>query len=285
MAAVIVSLTLAAPLPPESNTRFDGKVSDQNLRIDAERSEDLARRNVAVPPELRLFNYERAPLCREAAGRWTMGSTDGTCPAPANRAGVVQECEDGDTIVMPMWRQSRATPADAWSDWQQIDSGGCGVDLLPVLTEADFRRLPLPAPTLTMQPDRGWVLINIETITYTDPTPITLRTDLLGYGITVEATPTRWTYDYGDGHTLTTTSPGHTYPDHDVFHEYEHPGTATITLTAEWTGRYQIDGNPTWRDINGTATTTATTNPFTIEERTSRLVSDLCTDTPKPPDC
>lgn len=104
--------------------------------------------------------------------------------------------------------------------------------------------------------------------------------------MTVEATPTFWTYDFGDGHTLSTRSPGHPYPDHDTFHEYELPSPErAITLTAEWTGRYQVDGSPVWRDIDGVALTTTTSAPFRVEERTSRLVDNLCTDRPKPPDC
>ena len=134
-----------------------GEAQGGAVRMTVDRSEQVARENVSVPPELRLFNYERAPQCREVAGIWTMGSADGTCPELADLAGVIQQCEDGDTMVLPMWRQARATPADAWGPWQQIDAGGCGVDLLPVLTEADFRLLPIPAPTLTLQHDRGWV--------------------------------------------------------------------------------------------------------------------------------
>ncbi|MCC2336145.1 hypothetical protein, partial [Cellulomonas wangsupingiae] len=218
---VVVMAPQASAAPPERGNK--ARVSDDTQAFEALswlRERDVQRVR-ALPPEERLVEYERAPYCREAAATWVMGFADGTCATGADLAQAPVQCEEGDTVVMPMWRRERATPASAWSEWTNIDPGGCGVDLLPVLTEADFRRLPLPAPTLTMQPDRGWVLINIETITYTDPAPITLRTDLLGYGITVEATPTRWTYDYGDGHTLTTTSPGHTYPDHDVFHEYE----------------------------------------------------------------
>ena len=63
------------------------------------------------------------------------------------------------------------------------------------------------------------------------------------------------------------------------------PGATVRETGSGSTGRYQIDGNPTWRDITGTAITTTTSPPFTVEERTSRLVSDLCTDKPKPPDC
>ncbi|GIG41954.1 hypothetical protein [Cellulomonas phragmiteti] len=91
---------------------------------------------------------------------------------------------------------------------------------------------------------------------------------------------------FGDGHTLTTRSPGHPYPDHDTFHEYEWPkAERAITLTAEWTGRDQVDGSAVWRDVDGVALTTTTSAPFRVEERISRLVDGLCTDRPKPPDC
>ncbi|WP_243656175.1 hypothetical protein [Cellulomonas wangleii] len=289
---LVVALTVAAALMTVGAGTavaddFDTGVSeDQSAYVlTAREAERLSQQNRAAPSEERLFEYERAPFCREAAGMWVMGMEDGTCATGADLARASVQCEEGDTLVMPMWRRERATTASPWGEWTDIDAGGCGVDLLPVLTAEDFRRLPLPAPPLTLQPDRGWVLVNIETIVYTDPAPVTLRTDLLGYGVTVEATPRSWTYDFGDGHTLRTTSPGRPHPHHDVFHEYEHPGTTAITSTAEWTGRYQVDGSAVWRDVDGTATTTATTAPFTVEERTSRLVGDLCTDRPTPPDC
>ena len=254
----------------------------QSYEFNARTAEDRRRTNETVRAEEKLENFRRAPRCN-VAGPVPTTPLNGDCP-PAEGTVGLNNCGE-DTPLEPLWRQVRADVNSPWSVWHLFNDGGCAADILPVMTQEDFRRLPLPAPVLTLQPDRGWVLINIETIVRTDPTPVTLRTDLLGYGVTVEATPTRWTYDFGDGHTLTTTSPGHPYPDHDVFHEYEQPGQAAITLTAQWTGRYQIDGNPTWRDINGTATTTTTSPPFDIEERTSRLVSGPCTDIPTPPDC
>ncbi len=281
----VVALVLSASAA-WAGENLNGRASENHISFTAARSEELAQENAGVAPALRLHNYERAALCREVAGTWTKGFSDGTCPPPASTAGVLRDCADGDHIVMPMWRQSRATADAPWGAWQQVDSGGCGVDLLPVLTEADFRRLPLPAPALNIQPAGGWVLVNIPTIVYTDPTPVTLRTDLLGYGVTVEATPTSWTYDFGDNTTpLTTTDPGRPHPAFDVTHTYRTPGTAQITLATTWTGRYQIDGTTLWREINGTATTTTTSDPITIEERTSRLVAELCTATPTPPDC
>ncbi|SFJ64489.1 hypothetical protein SAMN05216467_0322 [Cellulomonas sp. KH9] len=285
VATALALLVLVTPPAAAVDDRFESVMQGGHAQVTVARSEALARASAGSAPEQRLTEYERAPYCREAAGLWVNGFPNGTCADGADLARASVQCEEGDTLVMPMWRRERATAASPWGEWTDIDAGGCGVDLLPVLTAEDFRRLPLPAPTLTLQPDRGWVLVNIETIVYTDPAPVTLRTDLLGYGVTVEAAPRSWTYDFGDGHTLRTTSPGRPHPHHDVFHEYEHPGTTAITSTAEWTGRYQVDGSAVWRDVDGTATTTATTAAFTVEERTSRLVGDLCTDRPTPPDC
>lgn len=283
LAAVALTIVLvAAPAPGRG---IEAEAEGGAFRVGTARAQQMARENGAVPPAVQLYRYERAALCREVAGTWTRGSADGTCPEFANTAGTLRQCPDGDTVVMPMWRQQRSSPAAPWGPWQQIDEGGCGVDLLPQLTEADFRELPLPSPALTLQPDRGWVLINVPTIVTTDASPVTLQTELLGYPITVEATPTSWTYDFGDGHTLTTTSPGRPYPHHDLAHEYTAPGRATITLTATWTGRYQINDMPTWHTITGTATTTTTSAPFTVEEVTSRLVSTHCNVRPKPDDC
>jgi len=186
-------------------------------------------------------------------------------------------------LVAPTWRRL-VNPAGTATAWERLDEGSCG-PVMPVLTVEDFRSLPIPAPVLRLQPDRGWVLVNIETIVMTDPTPVPLRTTLGGFGIDVEAMPRSFTYDFGDGHRLVTRSPGQAHPDHDTFHEYEAPGTYAITLTAEWAGRYRVDGDPTWREVTGTATTSTTSAPFTAEERTSRLVADLCTDRPQPPDC
>jgi hypothetical protein len=274
--------TPAAALDIRGNFSENGQFAELALPA----TQSAAAANQAVPPELRLEMLERAPNCQDLDGTWSRGPADGTCPHGEGSANAPVLCAGpGQSVVWPMWRRQRATTTSPWGEWTRIDFGGCSTDLLPELTAADFRLLPIPAPTLTLQPDRGWVLINIETIVTTSPDPITLRTDLLGHGITVQATPTSWTYDFGDGHTLTTRSPGHPYPHHDVFHEYEQPGTATITLTATWTGRYLIDGTTTWRDINGTATTTTTSTPITIEERTSRLVATHCNTRPRPTDC
>ncbi len=177
-------------------------------------------------------------------------------------------------------------PATQWSAWEQVDYGQCGAQVVPVLTAEDFRRLPLPSPTVHMQPDTGWVLVNKETIVYVDPAPATLTTQLLGRTVTVEATPSRFTYAWGDGsRPLVTTDPGRPYPAFDVVHVYERLGMVAISVTTEWSGRYQVEGDPQWRTVAGTAETTATGPAFEVQERRSHLVSGLCTQEPAPADC
>jgi len=62
-------------------------------------------------------------------------------------------------------------------------------------------------------------------------------------------------------------------------------GTDTITATTEWSGKFRVDGDTQWHDILGTAETTASSPPFDIVERRSRLVATDCVTDPTQPDC
>ncbi|WP_246123726.1 hypothetical protein [Cellulomonas terrae] len=237
----------------------------------------------SVVPTTR-WEYMHAMACLEVSGHWVPAGDDGGCISGVPQAPAL-DCA-GQGWVEPRWRRFQVPPATDWSPWRRVDYGSCGGDELPVLTAEEFRRLPLPAPSVHMQPDTGWVLVNKETIAYTDPTPVTLTTQLLGRTVTVEATPTRFTYEWGDGsRPVVTSDPGAPYPAFDVVHVYEDLGQAAITITTEWSGRYQVEGDPQWREVTGTATTTATGPVFEIREVRTRLVTGLCTDDPKPDDC
>ena len=248
-------------------------------------------------PALLLIRYMRAPQCNVATGGAAEpGAPVGPVPAdggalpecaPRNGSLPIPTCIDGPP-VLPLWSQTRADVGASWAGlpWGLVIGYTCPEDAVPTLTAEDFRRLPIAPPALTMQPERGWVLVNKETIVFTDPVEQVFRTELLGYGVDVIAKPTSYRYDFGDdSRDLVTDNPGHAYPDHDTFHVYESLGTMQITLTTTWSGRYRVDGSSVWHDVNGTAETSAVSAPFTVEERRSRLVSGLCTDIPKPDDC
>lgn len=284
LAAVLVASS--ATEPTDAGLASNGKVTHDRSAVlltlrDAEAQAAAAAAVAAVD---RLVEYKRAPMCNTSSPHKTT-PLNGPCPVAEGEAGA-NDC-GGDPPLLPMWARERASAeTQNWSPWWQVDAGGCPADVLPVLTVEDFRQLPLAPPVLTLQPDRGWVLVNKETIVMTDRTEQAFRTELLGHGIDVIATPDTFTYDFGDDtKDLVTRSAGHSWPDHDTFHFYEELGTVQITLTTTWTGRYRIDGTTQWRDVVGTAETSATSAPFTVEERRSRLVSGLCTNVPRPDDC
>ncbi|WP_426593300.1 hypothetical protein ACPPVS_16420 [Cellulomonas sp. McL0617] len=203
----------------------------------------------------------------------------------ANGTVPLNDC-GADQPVMPLWRHTRATVADVFGPYAFAAPGGCPRDLVPVLGAVDFRVLPIAPSSIEVQPDRGWVLVNLDTIVLTDPAPQTFRTTLLGYGVDVVATPTAFTWDFGDrSSTLTTTSPGHAYPHQHVTHAYTEVGSAAITLTTTWSGRYRVDGDDQWHDVAGTAQTTSAAAPVQIEERRSHLVAKDCNEDPHQPGC
>ena len=136
-----------------------------------------------------------------------------------------------------------------------------------MVTAEDLRRLPIDPGTLTMQPAQDWVLVNIETIAYTDAQPQTFEVTLLDVPVAIRVEPLRHTWDFGPEARFTTKHPGAPYPEHTVFHIYERPTppgeTRTITLTTTWAGWFATAGGP-WQPINGVATTTLTSDPFTV---------------------
>ena len=266
-----VVLSMDSPGSSDPSPRIDGAAEGDAVGVLAREAADHERASGGSDPAVVLVEYMRTDVC-PAVSVTTTGR-----PCTEELEGLaIPECE-GLEALPPVWRRDRHSAADPWSPWQRISLWMCPWDALPALTAEEFQRLPLAAPVLNIQPDRPEVFVNMPTIAYTDPTVQTFTTTLLGYPIEVEATPARFTWDFGDGtRPLVTTSPGHPYPDHDVAHPYAHEGTFTITLTVEHTGRYRIAG---------TATTTADAGPITAEEHRSHLVDGNCLDNPHGPYC
>lgn len=146
----------------------------------------------------------------------------------------------------------------------------------PVLTLAmirsAFAELPLPASTLVIQPPDGLTLVNFATNFYTPSTSAITRTvTLLGQRVTLEATPSRYRWDFGDGTTTTTDEPGAPYPRLDVTHSYLRTGTYRPRLATTYTGRFRVAGGG-WRAIPGTVTIQGAPQRLRAIEATPTLV-------------
>src|SRR5699024_4231611 len=110
------------------------------------------------------------------------------------------------------------------------------------VTQSEFAKLPLQAPTVNLQPERGWVLVNMETVAYADDAPQVLTTELLGVPVAVRATPVEFAWDFGDGSApVVTTSGGRPWPNQTVAHAYTAAAQEQlVTLTTTWSGEFQV---------------------------------------------
>ena len=75
-----------------------------------------------------------------------------------------------------------------------------------------------------------FVIFKQPMMVWTSPDKQTFNITLLGTPIEVEATPTSFNWDWGDGQSLDTTDPGTPYPNYTVSHPYEVTGNGLLPL-------------------------------------------------------
>ena len=199
------------------------------------------------------------------------------CPGGATPVAAVV-CPAGQVGLPPLWtRTADPGTVTGWGAWTLLPgTSTCPGDAgFPTLTATDLQRLPLVPSTIRIEPPTGWTLANVPTIVWTPNPTQTLRTTVLGVGVSVRASPTMFTWDFDDDtSTLTTADPGAPYPNESITHTYRAAGTHRLTLTTQWTGQFLVDGYPTWQPITGTATTTTTSGPLTVHTARPHLVAD-----------
>ncbi|WP_449385856.1 PKD domain-containing protein [Cellulomonas soli] len=252
------------------------------MDVEAAYNEEAERR-AAADPASSPWVYDRLAHC---------GTGEST--GDALRIGCLGEpptCEQGVEPLEPLFRR----PVDSVdeNDWERIGGWICPEQAIPAFTARDLRELPIAPGTAGINPNAGPLLVNATNVIYTDAGQQQFTTDLLGYTFEVVVTPTTYTWDFGDNTPpLVTTDPGEAFRPGDgdrleqyLTHVYTQPGTGQITLTTTWSGRYRIPDLTDWQDVLGTATTTTTSRPLTIEERHSHLVATTCDDEPDAPGC
>jgi len=135
-----------------------------------------------------------------------------------------------------------------------------------------FRRLAWPGSSLSVQPPGGRTLVNFETIFFTtNAEPRTQSVTLLNKTVEIQARPVSYAWHFGDGTTLTTSSPGHPYPDQDVVHAYASVDSVAARVDTTYAGRFRVGGGE-WRDIDDTVTVAGAEVGLTIVEATPQLV-------------
>lgn len=147
------------------------------------------------------------------------------------------------------------------------------VMLIQAQVERDTATMRVSPARVNWQPRAGEVLINMETIVFTEAATQYLTTTILGYQVTVETTPVWFEWNFGDGSAvLGTSDQGAPYPDHRVSHIYTQPGEYFISLRTTWSARFRVEGLSSWIPVRGQPITSDSVGPIRAETKTNRLV-------------
>ncbi|MDQ6641439.1 MAG: hypothetical protein M3Y66_02980 [Actinomycetota bacterium] len=133
-----------------------------------------------------------------------------------------------------------------------------------------FQRIPVPHLRSQTQPDNK-TLVNFDTIFYVDARQFRRTVMLLGRRVTLDISPSTFTWHHGDGSSASTTVPGARYPNKDVVYRYQKAHrTVAHNVTILWTARYRV-GNGGWQPVPGTVTTVGPATNLRIAEATPVL--------------
>ncbi|MCW2704440.1 MAG: hypothetical protein JWQ37_2435 [Blastococcus sp.] len=177
------------------------------------------------------------------------------------------------TAVVPV--PAGFQPGNPVGNWTTVREGCIDITPLnpppsPAEVFSYFERLPLPTLTAQHQPP-GNGLSGLPVIFYTDsPTTQTFTVDIRGFTVVIQATAEQYTWHTGDPRTpvVTSTEPGHAYPDQTIEHSYR-SGTYTASLTVTWGATFTVNGGAP-ADVAGTTTTDGP--PVTFDVLQARAV-------------
>jgi PKD repeat protein len=144
------------------------------------------------------------------------------------------------------------------------------VTLQDIAAAFRWRFVPIAPSHTSFNPSDG-TLVNVDTIFYAD-TASTMQTTitLLGEQVALTLHPTQWAWRFGDGSTLTTTTPGAPYPDTSVTHRYSETGTYAASVTVTWDGTFTFGGQTA--NIPGDTSRGGPPVSVTVKEAHSHLV-------------
>lgn len=134
------------------------------------------------------------------------------------------------------------------------------------------QRLPLPRWAVRTDPGPR-TLVHFPT-SFSAGSAVAQRIDttILGSAVHITAVPLRWTWVFGDGQRLVTSSPGRPKSD-DVTHEYGELGAASTHVVVQWGGTFRVGTSPEVYDIRGPATVTGPTSVVRVLQSRAQLIA------------
>lgn len=193
---------------------------------------------------------------------------------------VLESPSNGENGSLPSYL---CLPTDGTPSVVQLDAPP---PTMPVVTQADFQKFALPAPRASVQPD-GWTVTGYPTNMYTDAHTTTINLTILGFAVRVRATPVSFSWNFGDGRSLSTTRTGAKIEPGDspaISHVYARSGHVRVVLTTHYTGQYSVAGGA-WLPIAGGASVTGAATPLDVYRYHRYRVGHTCHEDPHATDC
>ena len=158
------------------------------------------------------------------------------------------------------------------------------------VTVSDLARFVPSTATVSGEPD-DIAVVGLPANFLSSAKTETIPGTILGRALTIRFTPVSYTFDYGDGETRTSTTPGTAwnasgqaqFTPTDTSHVYKQPGTYTVTATVTYTA--DIDLGVGWIPINGTPNGPPASKQIRVVKAHTALVQGTCGERPDAPGC
>ncbi|MDO4916736.1 MAG: hypothetical protein Q3974_03865 [Rothia sp. (in: high G+C Gram-positive bacteria)] len=129
------------------------------------------------------------------------------------------------------------------------------------VSHEDFENQPIKPASLTMD-NAPKSLKNYNTNIFAKSGEQRFNDNIMGENVEIKAIPISYTFNYGDGTTVTTTNPGYSVGSQwDVrtptSHQYKKPGKYIYTVTTTFRGEFRVPGGP-WQVVPGTSNRVST---------------------------
>lgn len=175
----------------------------------------------------------------------------------------------GGTVVAEPWDPTAGLECIGLSDIGYVRFCEPPPDAVPAVSLSDIAHFVPTAPVDNMEP-HGMAIIGLNTNFWATSDTHTVDGTLLDVPAQVRFTPVAWHWDYGDGTTRSTSTPGapwwqlrlKEFDPTATSHVFETKGNYTISLWVDYTAAYRLGGSG-WMPIAGSLRLRA--NDLTVE--------------------
>lgn len=161
----------------------------------------------------------------------------------------------------------------------------------PTVRLSDLINFRAPVPTASMEPN-GWAVVGLDANFVAAASVDVQSGTLLGQPAQVRFTPSRFSWDYGDGATRTSADGGASWAQRGLpefsatptSHVYVRTGSFTVRIGVTYTAEYRF-ANQNWQQIPGILNMQAPQFAIVVGDAKTVLVGRDCVANPRGPGC